>query len=82
MTGDAEVTDTEHHQIIDFIVRRCSTDHKVFRQSYIIHTTTWESYRARILDLRILVNDISASFTFPVYIRESITDIPKEHMEE
>ena len=48
MTGDAEVTDTEHHQIIDFIVRRCSTDHKVFRQSYIIHTTTWESYRARI----------------------------------
>ena len=33
-------TTKTYAQIIDFIVRRCSTDHKVFRQSYIIHTTT------------------------------------------
>ena len=82
MIGDAAVTDTEYHQLVDFIVRRCSSDHKVFRHAYIVHATSLEVYRAQLLDLRILVNDIAASFNFPVYIRESITDIPKQHTEE
>ena len=82
MIGDAAVTDVEFHQLVDFIIRRCSSDHKVFRHAYIVHATSLEAYRAQLLDLRILINDIAASFAFPVYIRESITDIPKEHTEE
>ena len=82
MIGDAAVVDIDYHQLVDFIIRRCSSDHKVFRHAYVVHATSLEAYRAQLLDLRILVNDIAASFAFPVYIRESITDIPKEHTEE
>ena len=81
MIGDAAVVDIDYHQLVDFIIRR-SSDHKVFRHAYVVHATSLEAYRAQLLDLRILINDIAASFAFPVYIRESITDIPKEHTEE
>ena len=76
MVGDADLVNTEYHCLIDFVIQKCNTDSKVLRQSFIVHTTTWESYRSRILDLRILISDIAASFSYPVYIRESITDVP------
>ena len=82
MIGDSAVVDTDYHQLVDFIIRRCSSDQNVFRQAYVVHGTSLETYRAQLLDLRILISDIAASFTFPVYIRKSITDIPKEHSEE
>ena len=82
MVGDADLVNTEYHCLIDFVIRKCNTDSKVLRQSFIIHATSWESYRSRVLDLRILVSDIAASFTYPVYIRESITDVPTEIKED
>ena len=78
MVGDADLVNTEYHCLIDFVIRKCNTDSKVLRQSFIIHTTSWESYRSRVLDLRILISDIAASFSYPVYILESITDVPVE----
>ena len=82
MVGDAELVETEYHCLIDFVIRKCGSDSKVLRHSFIVHTTTWEAYRSRVLDLRILISDIAASFTFPVYIRESITDIPDQVSEQ
>ena len=82
MVGDAEVTEIEYNHLIDFCLRRIVSDYKVLRQSYIIHITTLEAYRARVLELRILINDIAASFPYPVYICERITEIPKDKTEE
>ena len=78
IVGNADVLDSDFHCLVDFIIRRCHTDAKVFRRSFIIHTNTWEAYRARVLDLRILISDVAATFPFPVYIRESIIDVPAQ----
>ena len=78
MVGDADLLDSGFHCLVDFIIRRCHTDAKVFRRSFIVHTNTWEAYRARVFDLRILISDVAATFPFPVYIRESIIDVPAE----
>ena len=82
MVGDAEVTDIEYNHLIDFCLRRPVSDYKVLRQSYIIHTTSLEAYRARILELRIFINDIAASFPYPVYICNRIIEIPKDETEQ
>ena len=82
MVGDAEVTDIEYNHLIDFCLRRPVSDYKVLRQSYIIHTTTLEAYRARVLELRIFINDVAASFPYPVYICKRITEIPKDETEQ
>ena len=78
IVGNADVLDSDFHCLVDFIIRRCHTDAKVFRRSFIIHANTWEAYRARVFDLRILISDVAATFPFPVYIRESIIDVPAE----
>ena len=82
MVGDADVTDIEYNHLIDFCLRRPVSDYKVLRQSYIIHTTSLEAYQARILELRIFINDIAASFPYPVYICERFTEIPKDETEQ
>ena len=82
MVGDADVTNIEYNHLIDFCLRRPVSDYKVLRQSYIIHTTSLEAYQARILELRIFINDIAASFPYPVYICERITEIPKDETEQ
>ena len=78
MVGDADVLDSDFHCLFDFIIRRCHTDAKVFRRSFIIHNNTWEAYRARVFDLRILISDVAATFFFSVYIRGSIIDVTAE----
>ena len=78
MVGDADLLDSDFYCLVDFTIRRCHTDTKVFRRSFIIHTDTWEAYRTRVFDLRILISDVAATFSFPVYIRESIIDVPAE----
>ena len=76
MVGDADLVITEYHSLIDFVIRKCNTESKVLRQLFIIHTNSWKSHRSRELDRRILISDIAASFSYWVYIRESITDVP------
>ena len=81
MVGDDSVVNAEYHHLFDFVLRRNITDSKVFRQSFIVTATTLEEYRARILDIRLLIADIAASFTSPVYICERITEIPTTEAE-
>ena len=82
MVGDADLVITEYHSLIDFVIRKCNTESKVLRQLFIIHTNSWKSHRSRELDRRILISDIAASFSYWVYIRESITDVQVEVKEE
>ena len=81
MVGDDSVVNAEYHHLFDFVLRRNITDSKVFRQSFIVTATTFEEYRDRILDIRLLIADIAASFTYPVYICERITEIPTTEAE-
>lgn len=79
MLGDEGYVEQEYHQLLEFIVRHCETDAKVYREHHIIHEYSTDNYINRINSLRVKVAHLLAiEYDTPLYITEAITNIPAE----
>lgn len=79
MVGDEGYVEQEYHQLVEFIVRHCETDAKIYREHHIIHEYSTDNYLNKINSLRVKVaQTIAIEFDTPSYITEAITRIPSE----
>ena len=78
MVGDVyEVSPSlVYHKLIDFIVRDCESDLKVFRATYYVHCEELEQYDNLLLNYRVkTAEQVSLIFEKPVYIQEIVCDL-------
>lgn len=80
MVGDFDLIVPQGiHKLLDFVVRESENDTKVYRAAFEIHADSFDEFHKTILARRVFIATYIANhFEIPVYVSESLYDIPPQ----